>query len=129
MSACHVLPWPSWGFDSTGGTSTYASFVKNQAGDAYRALQQAPSLSDGRDKVLEDLMAEAASCAEPGWNGYDAAVVARCTMENAIAFVEALPRGVPMPSVSAEPDGHLTLEWYRSPSWVLSLSISPENYL
>lgn len=129
MSACHVLPWGSWGFDSTGGTSDCATFVWEQAGKAYKDLTEAPSLQDGRDTVLEEIDAEAASCAEPGWDGYGAAAVAPCTVQNAQAFVEALPRGVPMPSVSAEPDGHLTLEWYRSPNWVVSVSISPESYL
>ncbi len=44
-------------------------------------------------------------------------------------FIHALPLGYPLPSVGAEPDGHLTLEWYRNPRWILSVSISPEGIL
>jgi hypothetical protein len=34
-----------------------------------------------------------------------------------------------MPSVGAEPDGHLTLEWYQSPKRVLSVSVGPAGEL
>jgi hypothetical protein len=32
-----------------------------------------------------------------------------------------------MPTVGAEADGHLALDWYASPSRVVSVSISPEG--
>jgi hypothetical protein len=31
--------------------------------------------------------------------------------------------------VGAEPDGHITLEWYRGPRWTLSVSVSPDGML
>ena len=42
---------------------------------------------------------------------------------------EALPLGTPPPTVGAETDGHLTLEWYRSTNRVLSVSVSPEGLI
>lgn len=41
----------------------------------------------------------------------------------------SLPIGFPAPSIGAEPDGHLTLEWHRSPRRTLSLSVSPDDEL
>lgn len=37
--------------------------------------------------------------------------------------------GFPQPEVSAEPDGHINLEWYRKPRRVVSVSIAPDNRL
>ncbi|MFH0937823.1 MAG: hypothetical protein V1899_00835 [Planctomycetota bacterium] len=36
---------------------------------------------------------------------------------------------VPMPSVGAEPDGHVTLEWHHSSRRTLSVSVSPDGEL
>lgn len=51
------------------------------------------------------------------------------TREHALRFLNALPPEYPSPSVGAEPDGHVTLEWYRATNWLLSVSVSPEGML
>jgi hypothetical protein len=63
-------------------------------------------------------------CREPNWDGYGAQPVCDETYRFAYEFLTALPRDTPVPSVGAEPDGHLTVEWYRSPERTLSVSIS-----
>jgi hypothetical protein len=68
-------------------------------------------------------------CKTPDWDGYDALAVKEATLYNACCFVKALPFGCLPPSVGAEPDGHMTLEWYRHPHWTLSVSISPKGTL
>ena len=47
----------------------------------------------------------------------------------ACRLIEALPHGFPSPTVTAEPDGYLNLEWYRNPRRLLSVSISPQSSL
>jgi hypothetical protein len=37
--------------------------------------------------------------------------------------------GFPRPSISAQPDGQLTLEWYRTATRTLSLSIDPDGFI
>jgi len=49
--------------------------------------------------------------------------------DTAIRFIQNLPLGFPQPKVSAEPDGHINLEWYRNPRRVISVSIAPNNRL
>jgi hypothetical protein len=44
-------------------------------------------------------------------------------------LIESLPLGFPRPSISAQPDGQLTLEWYRSPTRTLSISIDPAGVI
>ncbi len=47
----------------------------------------------------------------------------------AIRFIQNLPLGFPQPEVCREPDGHINLEWYRSPRRVFSVSFGPNNRL
>jgi hypothetical protein len=44
-------------------------------------------------------------------------------------FIQNLPLGFPQPDVTAEPDGHINLEWYQSPRRVISVSVAPNNRL
>lgn len=73
---------------------------------------------------------EAWRSADEAWkvNADDVAVtedVRNC----AIRFIQNLPLGFPQPEVASEPDGHINLEWYRSPRRVFSVSIGPNNRL
>ena len=49
--------------------------------------------------------------------------------DTAFRFIQNLPLGFPQPKVSAEPDGHINLEWYRNSRRVISVSIAPNNRL
>ena len=80
-------------------------------------------------KILQELFSIAEECKEPNWDGQGAAAVSPETYSLAYRFIEALPAGIPNFSLGAEPDGHLTLEWYRSPRRILSVSVSPEGDL
>ena len=99
----------------------------------YFITHAAPAGADAnasvREQALQALAAQAESYALPGWDGYGAEPVAREAYRHTHRVLESLPAGLPMPSVGAEPDGHLTLEWYHSPSRVLSLSIGPGGEL
>lgn len=88
-----------------------------------------PDAQADRQRVFQELAAQAESCAQRGWDGHGAEPVSLETYRFAYRLVEMLPHSCPLPGVGAEPDGHLTLEWYRSPSQVLSLSVSPEGVL
>lgn len=129
MSMVYPLPYSAWANDSTEGTSALSGIVKTLTGSIVNDFRSAQSMDDGRNDVLEKLTAMAETCSEPGWDGYEADIVAPHTLHNARAFVGTLPQGIAMPTVGAEADGQLTLEWYHSPHWVLSVSVSPENDL
>ena len=79
--------------------------------------------------ATEDVSRIAQECSMTNWDGYGAAPIAGDTHWQACLFLDTLPLGTPAPSVGAEPDGHLTLEWYRSPRHTLSVSVSPEGDL
>jgi len=82
-----------------------------------------------QNKVLDELDALTKECSSPNWDGYGAVPVQSQTIKDAKRFVEALPLGTPTPSAGAEPDGHVTLEWYHSSRRTLSVSVSPDGEL
>lgn len=92
------------------------------------AVPTATTAAD-RQQVFQALAAQADACAKSGWDGHGAEPVSLEAYRCAYRFVETLPPGCPLPDIGAEPDGHLTLEWYRTSSRVLSLSIGPEGEL
>jgi hypothetical protein len=79
--------------------------------------------------VFDELCSVADECHSPNWDGYGALPITDETYRLAFRFLEVLPPGTPAPSVGAEPDGHITLEWYSSPTRTLSVSVSPEGEL
>jgi hypothetical protein len=71
----------------------------------------------------------AQECGKAGWGADGADPVKPETVQHAIRLLDALPAEYPVPSVGAEPDGHITLEWYRATNRLLSVSVSPEGML
>src|SRR5258708_5381123 len=119
----------SSGTVSTRSASEAARFVEQQAERGRRHLHSSHSLGMGGRGVFDDLCLVADECSAENWDGYGAARVDQDTFRQAYRFLEALPLGTPVPSLGAEADGHLTLEWYRNPNRLLSVSVSPEGTL
>jgi len=103
----------------------------NGEGAANRRGETVPQSASnaGVDDVLQELAAVAHECGSPNWDGQGAKAVSPDTLSTARRLLAALPQDVALPSVGVEPDGHLTLEWYRTPTWTLSVSVSPESHL
>jgi len=113
---------------TTHAASETANYISSQSKEEWRRMQETNSLGLGTMGV-DELYKIVEQCNTANWDGYGAAPVARETFMHAYNFMEALPLGTTAPSVGAEPDGHLTLECYRSPRRTLSVSISPEGEL
>jgi hypothetical protein len=122
-------PQLSYGTAPTHGASEEARFIAKESQEGRRRLREAHSIGLGADRAFEELFVVARECRTPNWDGYGASSIASQTFTHACRFLSALPLGIPAPSVGAEPDGHVTFEWYRSPRWVLSVSVSPEGDL
>ena len=55
--------------------------------------------------------------------------VTKEVLRNAKVFLWSFPLGIESPEIGAEPDGAISLEWYRSSSRVISISINPGGRL
>lgn len=101
--------------------------------DGYRrreALRLRESEAFGLDSRLRAELEEVwEECQQPNWDGHDAIRVSVETLRNVYQLLECLPIGLHVPTISAEADGHLTLEWYRTPKRLLSVSVTPDGEL
>lgn len=105
-------------------TAQYLDGANQAMGQYFRQ-----SIAFGKQAAYGELAKIWEECRASNWDGYDALAVEVATLRNTYSLIESLPLGYPLPSIGAEPDGHLTLEWYRHPRWILSVSISPEGKL
>lgn len=113
----------------TRGESDASNFVAGQFVKERQRLQNSYSLGLGARGIFEDLFLIAGETNSPNWDGYGAKAVAAETFRLANSFLQALPLGMPPPSVGAEPDGELTLEWHYSPRRTLSVSVAGDGDL
>lgn len=113
----------------TRGSSETAKYLAAEFGEGRRRLSNTNSLGLGVELAIQNLSQVADECSGSNWDGYGAAAVQQETFWHAGVFLESLPLGTPAPTVGAEPDGHITFEWYRSPRLILSVSVSPEGDL
>lgn len=111
------------------GESPTASFTEKQYGSGLQRLQESYVLGQKAKGSFNELIAVCEECMNGGWDGYGALPVSTDAFESAASLLQALPLGIPAPSIGAEPDGHLSLEWYKSPHQTLSVSVSPEGHL
>jgi hypothetical protein len=107
--------------------NTEVAQLLNKVNPVRRYSEQSATFS--KQYVYNELINIWNDCKTPNWDGDNAYPVEPATFRNTHAFIEALPLGSPLPSIGVEPDGHLTLEWYRHPRWTLSISISPTGQI
>src|SRR5690348_13848275 len=91
----------------------YAAIIDRTAQRSRNAVHQSVL---GHQASLQELAIVWEECRQPGWDGYDALAVEQETLRFTYGLIESLPLGFPRPSIGAEPDGQLTLEWRKSPS-------------
>lgn len=107
------------------GVSGEAVYIDNQSANTRGQLQR--SATFGNASLFDDLDALADECAEANWDGYGAVAVSPETIAQAKRILRSLPIGTARPSIAAEPDGQITLEWHSSPKRTLSLSIDEDG--
>ena len=112
----------------TDGASDVAQYVaQKRAGERQSLLQNSCYFGFEFKSVQKELYAAAEECKSPDWDGQGACPVSVESYSAAYRFLEALPIGFEPPSVGVEPDGEMTLEWYRSPRRTLSISFSKDG--
>jgi hypothetical protein len=110
------------------GFSDAAEFSRKSAEAGWQRLRATNTF--GSDSALYSELASVwDDCQVPNWDGYKASPVDPDALRNTYQLLESLPLGFPAPSIGAEPDGHLTLEWHRSPRRTLSVSVDGDGNL
>jgi len=112
----------------TRGVSDAARHVQEAIRRGRRRLHESNAF--GIESAVRDELATVwEECREANWDGYGALPVNQDTLCNTYLLLEALPLSSPAPSIGAEPDGSLTMEWHRWSRRTLSVSVSPDGDL
>jgi hypothetical protein len=111
----------------SGCASETADFVGQQIEDCLDMLQKSNALGFAAKGTFQQLYEVFEECSFEGWDGEQAKPISGEVLEDAIKFLYLFPPGIEAPEVGAEPDGAITLEWYRSPNKVISISINPDG--
>jgi hypothetical protein len=108
-------------------SSAIAEYVQKQDAISYSQLQRSNAFGLAASGIFEKLRSLFIDCSHSGWDGENAEPISNDVLRNTWIFLQSLPLGMEAPSVGAEPDGSITLEWYRSSSRVLSISINSDS--
>lgn len=111
------------------GLSGAAVDLAHRLGGHLSNLREPLSLGGQYAEALNSLADLAREAAQPDWDGHGAAAIQMGSVQHARKLVRALPTNFPAPEVAADPDGEVSVEWYRSPNWVFSISVGQEGTL
>ena len=109
------------------GVSPAAEIVSQYVSEISRHNNETVTFSN--HSLVDQLIDVYQQAAEDGWDGEGSIGVAADTYQVAHALVESLPTAYRTPEISAEPDGHLHLEWFVNNRRVLGVSINPDGRL
>ena len=110
-------------------TRSGAGFVAQEREKIFNFLQMSNALGFVAKGTFQHLDETFEECSSIGWDGANAKPVSAETLQSAKAFLKSFPLGIEPPEVGAEPDGAITLEWYKSLDKVISISINPGGWL
>jgi hypothetical protein len=113
----------------SGHASPIADFVARQIENSRDMLQESNALGFAAKGTFQQLDEVFEECSSEGWDGEQAKPISEEVLRCARRFLRSFPLGMEAPEVGAEPDGAITLEWYRSPNKVISISINPDGWM
>jgi hypothetical protein len=111
------------------GVGDDARLLEGLLNEAARRLQNSLAVGGKKESLFHQLYEVSEECGSANWDGYGAMPISFEAFEKAKQFILSIPYGIPVPEVSAEPDGEITFEWFSSPSRVFSVSVGPNNEL
>jgi len=104
--------WPSYD-----APTSFCKLLEEQ-----ESASQSRNLSGELDKIYQ-------ACSRANWDGYGATPVKKHLRPIVESFLHTLPREIPDPEISADPDGEISLEWYYEPRKVFSISVGDSGRL
>ncbi len=111
--------------ESPDGNLDDANGVRGRCYSAHtKDMALRPNELEIESNLGDELQAVWESCSTADWDGYGALAASQDALRNSRRFLESLPRDFPAPSIGAEPDGALTMEWHCSERRALSVSVS-----
>jgi hypothetical protein len=111
------------------GFSREADYIDKEKKSLIDRLLETFSFGERERKIISLFNSSLSECVHDNWDGYNALPVSLMTYIKALIFLLTLPASVKLPDISSDPDGSVSMEWYRSPEWLFSLSIDADGKL
>lgn len=118
----------SWGAPDS-GCSRDAGDVRAARHGVVDRVDRSIVLGWPKVKALSDLTALADECAESDWNGEGAEPINLVALEAAKRLIRLLPDELPIPRLSVDPDGAVSMGWMGPRRQRFSLSAGPRDRL
>jgi len=109
--------------------SPTAGDIAQQIAIILSATDASEVLNGPKSDAIAKLMAIANTCVQADWDGYGAEPLNEMAVQNAEAFVRAIPDGMPMPEFAPDPDGSISLDWIAGRYRSFSLSVGSDSRL
>ncbi len=106
-----------------------ARYIDQEVEEVSNYLHRSNTLGLIGRGTFQELESTFEECSLKGWDGERAEPITEQVLLHAKIFLWSFPLGFESPEIGAEPDGAITLEWYRSPARVISISINPGGRL
>lgn len=120
------------GYADQGSSSqsvSVARYIDREMEEVSNYLHRSNTLGLIGRGTFQELKSTFEECLLKGWDGERAEPITKQVLRHAKIFLWSFPLGFEPPEIGAEPDGAITLEWYRSPARVISISINPGGRL
>jgi hypothetical protein len=79
--------------------------------------------------ALASLIDATTGASSPNWDGYGASPVNLISVGHALRLLTRIPPDIPAADINVDPDGEISIEWYREAGQVFSVSVSPSGKL
>jgi hypothetical protein len=119
MTACATAPLT----DLSSACSLEAAALKDSAEKATGSLRDSFALYGHTLAAIWALDEIAQEASVPNWDGYDALPANTLALSKAKEVITILPAELPLPFVSVEPDGCISLDWLMAKSRVFTMSL------
>jgi len=116
-----VLPAFAWG---SSAVSNEADEIRKAAREVVSESERSQALFAGKADLISQLVALEDECSGEGWDGNGAHPIDFLAVDQVKRFLRALPDRVPLPEISPEPDGSVSLDWIHSRNRLFSVSVS-----
>lgn len=104
-------------------------FIKNILKKHIGHILEPVSVGKPLEETLDSLIEAYEECSEYNWDGYGASPIAEDAFNEAWKLIKLFPLSIPMPEISADPAGGISLEWYRERRLTFVVSVSEEKRL
>jgi hypothetical protein len=126
-----VLDCPPGIFEHLGSNavSEEAEQVNDLFAQVRERLSASYSLGQWRKECRNRLCKAWLEASKSNWDGYEALPVSLASLMAASEFIDALPKNIPLPEISVDPDGEISFDWYGGHRRQVSISVGKGGVL